>query len=251
MNSEISYGHHIVLKEILTLTPNEFEERDIYTMNPDWAPRLKGMHTFNFNEDLVVYDGKVVSEPFPRKGEGLHAYRQIRDERKWIDENYFPNLEGRVLFVGIAPYNMEHYKQVKNPESFETLDFDPKNVPYGSPYGHHVADFLTFDPGYLYDHISLFGVLGREDSLPTGEKYNINSQKIITLALERAHQLLKPNGTLLLGPDIISTKPATKNVPHLNVYFWYDRFERAPLDQYEPIFLGIGDQNFVWWGRKK
>jgi hypothetical protein len=85
MNSEISYGHHIVLKEILTLTPNEFEERDIYTMNPDWAPRLKGMHTFNFNEDLVVYDGKVVSEPFPRKGEGLHAYRQIRDERKWID----------------------------------------------------------------------------------------------------------------------------------------------------------------------
>lgn len=251
MNSEISYGHHIVLREIVKLTPDEFEEREICCLNPDWAPRLKGMHTFNFNEDFVVYDGKVVSEPFPRKNEALYSYEEIHGERRWMDENYFPNLEGRVLFVGIAPYTVEHYKQVKNPEYFETIDFDPRNIPYGSPYGHHVADFLTFDPGYLYDHISIFGVLGRHDDARSGEKFNVSSQKTVTLALQKAHQLLKPGGTLLLGPDIISTKPGTKNVPHLNVNYWYDRFERAPLDEYEPVFLGIGDQNFVWWGRKK
>ncbi len=250
MNSDISYGHHIILREILTLTPTEFEEREIYIMNSDWAPSLKGMHTFNFNEDLVVYDGKVVSEPFPRKKEESFSYQQIHGERRWMDENYFPNLEGSVLFVGIAPYNEDHYKQVKNPELFETIDFDQRNIPYGSPYGHHVADFLAFEPGHLYDHISLFGMLGRHDDPRSGEKFNIDSQKTITLALKKAHQLLKPNGTLLLGPDIISTKPGTKNVPHLNVYFWYDRLEKDPLDMYEPIFLGIGDQNFVWWGRK-
>lgn len=250
MNSQISYGHHMVLKEIVTLTPDEFEEREIYTINPTWAPRLKGTHTFNYNEDLIVYDGKMVDEPFPKKNDPRFYQKINVHEREWMDKHYFPVLEGRVLFVGVACYNANHYKQVKNPKLFETIDFDPRNAGFGSPYKHYVEDFLTFEPGYLYDHISIFGVLARHDDARSGELYNIDSQKKVTAALLKANQLLKPNGTLLLGPDIIATKPGTKNVPHLNVNYWYDRFEKAPLDQYEPIFLGIGDQNFVWWGRK-
>ena len=48
----------MILKEIITLTPSEFIEKDIYTIEPTWAPHLNGTHTFNVNEDLVVYDGR-------------------------------------------------------------------------------------------------------------------------------------------------------------------------------------------------
>ena len=250
MNSDLGYGHHIIFKEIVTLTPDQFEEVEMHRIYPTWAQRLKGTHTFAFNEDFVVYDGKVVDEPFPVKNESVELYKKIGGERAWMDEHYFPFLEGRVLFVGVAPYNKDHFQQVKNPEEFETIDMDPKNAPYGSPYFHHIEDFLTFEPGYLYDHISMFGVLGRETNQQINELYNIDSQEKITKALQKAHQLLKPNGTLLLGPDTVITKPSLKRVPHLNTNFWYDRLEKNPLDKYEPIFRGIGGQNMIWWGRK-
>lgn len=65
MDSTDGYGHHIVLKEIVKLSPYDFEEKEVGLITPDWAPRLKGTHTFNFNEDLIVYDGKMINEPFP------------------------------------------------------------------------------------------------------------------------------------------------------------------------------------------
>ncbi len=61
MNCTPSYGYNMTLKEIITLSPSEFLEENVTTINPDWAPQLNGTHTFNCNNDLIVYDGRKIS----------------------------------------------------------------------------------------------------------------------------------------------------------------------------------------------
>ncbi len=58
MDCRKTYGYAMILKEIVKLNTLEFEERDIFTINPTWAPDLNGTHTFSLNEDLIVYDGR-------------------------------------------------------------------------------------------------------------------------------------------------------------------------------------------------
>ena len=48
----------MILKEIVELTPTSFIERETNRIEATWAPDLNGTHTFNMNEDLVVYDGR-------------------------------------------------------------------------------------------------------------------------------------------------------------------------------------------------
>ena len=50
------YGHSIQLREIVTLTPEEWEERDVRTIRPDWRPGLSGTHTMNVDGDVTVVD---------------------------------------------------------------------------------------------------------------------------------------------------------------------------------------------------
>ena len=49
------YGHSIVLREIVTLTPEAWEERDIQTIGPDTIG-AKGTHTLNADGDFTVVD---------------------------------------------------------------------------------------------------------------------------------------------------------------------------------------------------
>lgn len=67
------YGGAMILKEIVELTPTSFIEKDLRRIEPDWAPGLDGTHTFNINEDLVVYDGrrKVLSSEDARYSSSL------------------------------------------------------------------------------------------------------------------------------------------------------------------------------------
>ena len=51
------YGHSMQLREIVTLTPHEWEEREIGTIAPDWAPGLIGTHTLNVDGNVAVIDG--------------------------------------------------------------------------------------------------------------------------------------------------------------------------------------------------
>lgn len=53
--SEI-YGGAIIFKEI---TLADYTEKIIGRIDHDWYPGLIGTHTFNFNEDYVVIDGKI------------------------------------------------------------------------------------------------------------------------------------------------------------------------------------------------
>lgn len=51
------YGHAMQLRELVTLTPDAWEERVIGRILPDWAPGLGGTHTMNVDGDVTVIDG--------------------------------------------------------------------------------------------------------------------------------------------------------------------------------------------------
>lgn len=55
-DSDKTYGKAIIFKEI---TLPEYSEQVIRRIEPDWYPGIIGTHTFNFNEDFVVLDGKL------------------------------------------------------------------------------------------------------------------------------------------------------------------------------------------------
>jgi len=51
------YGRAITIREIVTLSEDEFEERDYVRIDPVWARGLTKTHTFNFAGDMLVLDG--------------------------------------------------------------------------------------------------------------------------------------------------------------------------------------------------
>ncbi|MGZ5431371.1 MAG: glycosyltransferase family 2 protein [Thermoanaerobaculia bacterium] len=51
-----SYGRAMQLREIVTLTADEWLERHMETISPDWAPGIEGTHTLNVDGDYVVTD---------------------------------------------------------------------------------------------------------------------------------------------------------------------------------------------------
>ena len=51
------YGYAMQLREIVTLTPDAWEEREVSIFRPDWARGLDGTHTLNADGDVTVIDG--------------------------------------------------------------------------------------------------------------------------------------------------------------------------------------------------
>jgi hypothetical protein len=51
------YGYAMQLREIVTLTPEAWEEREISIFPPDWAHGLQGTHTLNVDDGVTVVDG--------------------------------------------------------------------------------------------------------------------------------------------------------------------------------------------------
>lgn len=58
MDCSNGYGGSMKLNEIVKLTPTRFKEETILHILPTWAPDLNGTHTYNQNEDYIVYDGR-------------------------------------------------------------------------------------------------------------------------------------------------------------------------------------------------
>jgi len=50
------YGYGIRLHEVLTLTEEEYREKEACAIEPLWAPDLLGVHTLNFEQELSVAD---------------------------------------------------------------------------------------------------------------------------------------------------------------------------------------------------
>jgi hypothetical protein len=56
-NGARRYGHSLQIRQIVSLTPEQWEEREVASILPDWRPGLKGTHTFNHADGVTVVDG--------------------------------------------------------------------------------------------------------------------------------------------------------------------------------------------------
>jgi hypothetical protein len=50
------YGYGFALNEILALTPEKYEEKQVIVVGPNWAPSLHGTHTYNRAGDMEAVD---------------------------------------------------------------------------------------------------------------------------------------------------------------------------------------------------
>lgn len=62
-DSSKGYGYSFTLNEIVTLTPEEYSERPLLTVDPSWHPGLVGTHSYAQSGDVEVVDGCVLARP--------------------------------------------------------------------------------------------------------------------------------------------------------------------------------------------
>lgn len=67
------YGYAIVFHEVLRLDPDHYEERVIGRLDPDWAPGLRGCHTYARCGTLEIVDGKVLVPSRSQRGDLQNA----------------------------------------------------------------------------------------------------------------------------------------------------------------------------------
>jgi hypothetical protein len=64
------YGYGIRLHELLRLTEEDYQEKEVCVIEPRWAPDLLGVHTLNFEQGLSIADAlirrpRALAEPSP------------------------------------------------------------------------------------------------------------------------------------------------------------------------------------------
>jgi hypothetical protein len=57
-NCSFSYGYSVKFNEIVDLSEEAYSEKLLYEMKPDWYKNNKGTHTYNFNDEYEVIDGR-------------------------------------------------------------------------------------------------------------------------------------------------------------------------------------------------
>ncbi len=57
-DSSHEYGYAIVFHEVTALTPTTFAEQPVDRLAPDWARGIRGTHSWDFLDDIVVTDAK-------------------------------------------------------------------------------------------------------------------------------------------------------------------------------------------------
>ena len=55
-DSSQRYGYGMTINRIVRLTPEDFVEREVAKILPQWRPDLRGVHTLNMCEDLTIID---------------------------------------------------------------------------------------------------------------------------------------------------------------------------------------------------
>ncbi len=71
-DSAREYGYAVVFNEVTELTPTGFAEVTVGRLEPDWAPDIRGTHSWDFLDDLVVADAKRIHR---RAGRGFRGRR--------------------------------------------------------------------------------------------------------------------------------------------------------------------------------
>lgn len=52
------YGYRVIINQILKLTENEYEEKEIETIEP-YESKIQGIHTFNSERGMIIIDAKI------------------------------------------------------------------------------------------------------------------------------------------------------------------------------------------------
>ena len=129
-------------------------------------------------------------------------------ERKYIIQQFLPSCTGRTLDVGVHSFNRFDSVCCNDNCVYETIDIDERSKEFGSPKKHTTIDFLDYTPGYKFNNILLFGVLGIWNGCG-GYNYTLhsNEEKLI----QQIDNLLEVDGRVLLGPDVDSHSGAGEN----------------------------------------
>lgn len=154
--------------------------------------------------------------------------------RIFLEKDFLPKLKGSVLFIGVNYYNDFYHKLVKDEELFETIDILERSIEFGSPYVHYIGDILDFNVGKQYDNVVFFGILGHDSDWET-----IKNNNDIKLCFKKINSLVKPNGSLLLGPATMT---------HTEQY--WDNIYNSEFKNYKKIFTKKIDINYIWYGIK-
>jgi hypothetical protein len=59
-DSSREYGYAVVFYEITSLTTSSYTEVEVGRLAPEWAPRIRGTHSWDFLDDIVVADARRV-----------------------------------------------------------------------------------------------------------------------------------------------------------------------------------------------
>jgi hypothetical protein len=63
-NCSKSYGYGFKINQIIVLNENEYEEKEVSSIEPGWDKNIKGVHTFNNSNRLTVIDGVLRRSKF-------------------------------------------------------------------------------------------------------------------------------------------------------------------------------------------
>lgn len=58
------YGYGVRINQILKLTPQEYQEKEVTFLEPNWDKKIKAIHTYNQEKKLTVIDGELKSLKF-------------------------------------------------------------------------------------------------------------------------------------------------------------------------------------------
>jgi hypothetical protein len=52
----VRYGRALNFNQILVLSEEEYEEKQVSKVQPEWDNRLRGVHTYNFDNEFSIID---------------------------------------------------------------------------------------------------------------------------------------------------------------------------------------------------
>lgn len=164
-------------------------------------------------------------------------------DRRYLILDYLPTCTGKTLGVGCHVFNQYDYCCLPNPSNYETIDIGDQWKKFGSPFKHTTADFMEYNPGYKFDHIVLFGVMGipfaSEGDPDSYSLYNRDSETIT-----RVDEMLNVNGTVLFGPDFSIDKSKTTAE---KIHYWDNFFKNNEVlkNKYKLVKQFRTDLNYV------
>jgi hypothetical protein len=83
-DSSIRYGYATTINEITVLDPNDYQERQILKILPDWDENILGVHTLNVFDEITVIDCLLRRRLFVKqKLRSLKAPATTRDILHW------------------------------------------------------------------------------------------------------------------------------------------------------------------------